>query len=152
LIVEALLILWFFRNLYLFKNDRPYFLSGAAFLVLWLLETILSSKLFNAYNSVCGILFSFVIVLMSISIMNEQLIKERASLTKNSVFIICVALVLYNTLTVFSETFYAYGLKLSLTFQKDVLFITSMENILSNVLYAFAIYFMPKKQSFTLQY
>ncbi len=152
ILAESLLMLWLFKNWRLFKNDNIYLFLGAIFVVLWVVETSFFTKLFDGYNSYFQIFYSFTLVLMSISVMNEQLMKERASLTKNSNFIICGAVVLYNTLALLTETFYAYGLELSLSFQSDVLFITTLVNVINNLLYALAIKWMPRKKAFTLEY
>lgn len=152
LLAQSLLFLWLFKRWNLFNQKKIYFFLLTAFIVAWLRETIFFSKLTQAFNSYFLIFHSFIIVLMSISIINMLLMKERASLSRNPVFIICSALVLFFTLQVLTEAFWAYGVKLSPSFQNGLTLIVVFTNLFCNFIYTLAIVWMPKKQPFTLQY
>ena len=71
---------------------------------------------------------------------------------KNSSFIICCGFIVMLTYTLLTEMFYAYGLELSDAFTQNLNYIFIFMNLFSNVIYALAILWMPKRQAFTLQY
>jgi hypothetical protein len=152
LIVSALLLLWLLKNLDISKANPLYNLSAAVYVVLWLVETFFFTRLFDGFNSMFQVFYSFTLVLMSVHLINSEIMKERISLTRNAIFVICAGNVLYNTVSILTETFYVYGIKFSLSFQISVITISSLVNIVTNMMFAFAIWWMPKRQAFTLQY
>ncbi len=152
LLIQSLLILNLFRRWRLFKPEKTYYLFFVIFIIAWLGETVFISKLTNAFNSYFLIFHSFVIVLMSISTINMLLMKERALLVKNSIFLNCGAFVIFFTLSVLTETFWAYGLKLSPSFTNGINHIIVIANTFCIFVYTLAIVWMPKKQPFTLQF
>lgn len=151
-LAESLLILWQFRRWRLFSSDKIYLGIFASFVFAFLLENILTSKIYLGFNSYFHIFYSFVLVLLSINMMNHVLLKERSVVFKNPVFITCCVFIIIFTYTVLVETFWAYGLKMSNDFTVKLLHIFVVINFLCNIIYTLAILWMPKRQAFTLQY
>ena len=153
ILLDAYILLWSFKKWNFFdRGKKMYYLLWSLFSVAWILETIFFSKLTVEYNSYFRIFYSFVIILMSINTINYLLIRERRPLLKNAMFIICCAFVLFNTITVLAEAFFASNLQLGESFRYNMEFIIIFTSLLCNMIYALAILWMPKKQAFILQY
>src|SRR6188508_854201 len=79
-LLDAFVLLWLFKKWNLFESKKLYhslqFLLG----ICWLLESIFLSKLIQDYNSYFRIVYSFLVILMSISTINSLLMRERKSL------------------------------------------------------------------------
>ena len=151
-LIEALLILWQFKRWHLFINEKGFQAIFASFVGAFLLENILVSKIYLGFNSYFHIYYSFIIVLLSINMINQVLMKERGSLLYNSTFIISSVFVVLFTYTLLVETFWAYGLKMSADFRISLNHIFYVINFLCNVIFTLAIVWMPKRQAFILQY
>ena len=78
LLIEALVLTWQFQRWGLFGyNHRIPFLMYSIFIVTWLLENLFISKFYLGFNSYFRIFFSFVIVIMSMGMLNEVIMKEK---------------------------------------------------------------------------
>lgn len=152
LLIESLLILWQFHRWRLFEKKKTYRILQATFLIAWILECLFLSKLYLGFNSYFQIFYSFVIVLMSVNMINHVLMRERGSLLKSPLFIVCSVFVILFTYAVVVETFWAYGLQMSTDFKVKLQHIFVVINFLCNTIYTLAILWMPKRQAFTLQY
>lgn len=153
LLLEAFLLLFLFKKWYLFNRSKKiFYILFIGYAITWTLETIFISKLVSAFDSYFRILYCFISVLMSISIINFLLMSERKLLLKNSIFLICCAFVLFYTLSVLTEVFFLYGLQLSNSFILYINRIVVFTNFFCNLIYALALLWMPKKLAFTLQY
>jgi hypothetical protein len=151
-LVESLLGVWLFYRWHLFHgNSRLYYALLLTFSLTWLLDMIFISG-FSHFNSFYRIFYSFVLILLSINMINRLLFQERISLLKNPVFLICSGFIIFYTLTVSTEAFFVYGLKLSSAFQGNINYILNGANLLCNLIYALAILWMPRRQAFSLQY
>lgn len=153
ILLDAFVLLWSFKKWGFFDGGKKlYYLLSALFGVVWISETIFITKLTIDYNSYFRILYSFVIILISINTVNYLIIRERKTLLKNSMFIICCALILFNTIHVLAEAFFAANLQLGYRFRYNMEFMIVVTSLLCNITYSLAILWMPKKQAFTLQY
>jgi hypothetical protein len=151
-LVESLLATWLFYRWRLF-DERPKFYHTLllTFSISWLLDIIFISG-FSHFNSYFRIFYSFILILMSINMINRMLFKERNNFLRNPIFLICSGFIIFYTLTVLTEAFFVYGLKLSLAFQANINNILMSANLFCNLIYALAILWMPRRQAFSLQY
>lgn len=149
---ESLLLLWFFKNLRIFKTRKYllYFLASV-FVVIWFTETFFSSQFGTRFTYYFDITYSFCVVLLSIRVINNLLFSET-DLLKNPTFLICIGLIIFFTYTIIQEMFWLYGLKSSKIFRQNVVSILMIVNFLCNLIYALAILWMRKRQVFTLQF
>lgn len=149
LITEACLILWFFRRLHLFTQNRKlYYIILIAFILSWLLENFYFSFL-NKFNSYFSIIYSFVVVLMSIHKINSLIITERKKLLRNPIFLIMVSFVIFFTYKALIEIFWVYGLNASREFRIDVYRILTYINLVVNIIFILAVLWMPRRREFT---
>ncbi|MCW3074977.1 MAG: hypothetical protein JWP69_2046 [Flaviaesturariibacter sp.] len=148
--VEALLIVWQFKNWRLFSKNFPYLIISLSFILLWLWESLLYSSIhqFLSYFRIC---YSFIVVLMAIQMVNKLIITEQKSLLKNSCFLICSGFIFYFTFKVLVEIFWLYGLTASKEFGNRIYEISIYINIFTNLIFALAILWMPRKREFMLQ-
>ena len=153
LLVDAYIFLWLFKKWNVFERSKRLYKSlWVLFSIVWTLETIFLSKLTLGFNSYFRILYCFIVVLMSIKTINYLLLRERRSLIKNSMFIISCTFVIFYTITVLAETFFASNLKLGDNFRINIDHIVIFASLICNLIYTLAILWMPKKQAFILQY
>jgi hypothetical protein len=145
LLVEALLIGWQFKNWGLFSFYKHTFKIYILLVISgWLLEMSFLSEL-HVINSGFRIVWSFLIVLMSIHVNNKLIYHHRGRLLKSPVFFIGTGLIFYFTFKIFIEAFLLYGLAVGPAFYKKLFVILAWINLFTNLLFAYAILCIPKK-------
>lgn len=170
-LAESLILLWLFWcwRLFDFRSKLP-FVLGSAFILFWIGEVFFYASImqFAAYFRV---FYSFVIVLLSITMVNRLITEERGNLLKNAAFIICIAFIIYFTYKVLVEIFYIYGVIVSVSnpeyqriklenpelykqmmegnkaFRIRVFDIMRFINLFCNLVYAVALLWVPRKNS-----
>lgn len=170
-LIESLLLLWQFSRWRLFDNNRylPQAL-GAAFVLFWVGEAFFFSSIVKV-AAYFRVFYSFVIVLLSISMVNQLITTERGNLLKNAAFIICMAFIIYFTYKCLIEIFYIYGvivstgnpeynqiklenpqlyeklIKENKSFRVKVFDIMRVINLFCNLVYVVALLWVPRKSS-----
>jgi hypothetical protein len=151
-LLESFLIVWQFRKWGLFERYKIIFRCLLVVLLLaWITENFIVSSI-RHFSSWFRIFYSFIIVLLSISLLNRLILREKGRLLKNPIALICLTFIVYYTYKVLVETFWVYGLNESSTFRSKVYFILNYINLFSNLIYALAILWMPTKHRFTMPY
>ena len=150
-LLEAFLITWQFRRWNLFRNNlKYYYLLQALFLIAWVAEDFIFLSL-HVFNSYFNIIHGFVTVLLSINIINLLITGGQVKLTTNPIFLICIAFILYFTFTILIEIFWRYGFNESRDFRGNIYFILDFINLISNLIFAVALIWMPTKQKYILR-
>lgn len=150
ILIEAWLIVWQFYNWGLLRRHRILFPGLLTLITLvWLTENFVMGNLLQ-FSSWFRIIYSFILVLLSISLLNQQIVIEKEMLLKNPVALICLAFIIYYTYKVLVETFWVYGLIESANFQTKVYLIMNYINLFANLIFALAVLWMPTKHRFTL--
>lgn len=150
-LVEAVLITRQFASWGLFgqRTTIPLLLQ-TCFIVLWIGDYLLRGEM-NVYLSYYIIGYSAVIVLLSIHMLNHVLFKEPGMLLKHPVFLICMAFIIYFTYTIITETFWVYGLNKTTSFRIHISELFSYVNLITNLIYAFSILWIPMKRQYILR-
>jgi hypothetical protein len=151
-LLESLVSLWIFNKWTLFSNKLAYLFFIFIFIAAWLAENVIVSKFYLGFNSYFHIFYEFIIVLMSVNMINVILLNERGRLWKNPMFLISACFVLFHTLGVLTEAFMAYGIKFNPNLARNVNRIVAILNTICYFIYTLAILWMPKRQAFSLQY
>ena len=151
-LADAFILLWVFRKWNLFESKKLFNSIATIFAICWTAETIFLSKFTGEFNSYFRILYCFIVILLSIGMINTLLLKANINPLKNSIFLICCTFVLLNTITVIGEAFFAYNLILGNEFRMYMEDLIIFINVLCSLFFALIILWMPKKQAFTLQY
>ena len=151
-LAEFGLFCWQFYNWGFFRESRRWWLVPVAIITgVWFWEFIIPYRL-GHFTSYFRVLYSFVLVLMSISTLNRQIVREKQHLFKNPIALICMGMIIYYTYKVLVESFWLYGLNQGKSFRNNVYLILALINLLTNLVFAFAVIWMPKKLRFTLPY
>lgn len=149
-LAESLLFTWQFKNWGLFQRSKYLFVGIlVSFSIFWYVESFFVPRI-TYITSYFRVFYSFVIILMSINIINELLIRERTNMLKSSAFLICTAFVIYYTYKVIVGVFWLYGLGGSRQFRISIVSILIYINLLTNLIYALAVLWMPTKHRFSL--
>lgn len=144
-LLEALLITWQFSKWGLFSQYRSVrHLIAIVFIITWLLENFFIGDI-TAINFYFRILYSFIIVLMSIHIYSGLILTYRANLLKSPVFLICTGFIVYFTYKILVEAFWIYGLNAGRQFRINVYLLLTWINLFVNLLYAAALLWIPGK-------
>ncbi len=149
-LAESLLIVWQFRNWGIFKNkDNLFYTVLAIFTAGWVTDHFILNHL-TTFTYHYRIAYSFVTVLFSVNMINTVIVRERKSLLKNPAFLICTAYVINFTYYVMYMTLYLYSSEINWDFLNKLTGIMPYANLLSNLLFALAVLWIPARQRFTL--
>lgn len=150
-LTEALLLTWQFLRWGLFRGaKRWYYFLQTAFVVLWMVENLIHS--FQAFNSYFIMVHSFLLAMMGISMMNRVILKETMSLWRQPVFLICIGQVIYQDYAALVEAFWTFGVNYTDAFRTRIYEIHSYINLFTNLLFAFAVLWVPMKLRYILQH
>lgn len=148
-LLAGFLITYQFKRWQLFKSvTNLYFFILLLLLFTWLIDTFIwgSIKIFASHYIV---IYSFIIVLMSINMINQVMVTAKQSILKNLVFIVCAGFILFFTNAVIMESAYIYSLKFSSQIQAIIFRVMSLILLFTNLLYTVAFLWMPRKRRFS---
>ena len=149
---EAVLICWQFKKWDLFYRVEWLFVAlVSSFVCFWVVECFFWG-MFHSTASYFRFYYYAAIVIMSINILNKQMITESKNIFKNSVFLICLAFIVYYIFEAIIVIFWLYGYGKSTNFLMKLILVTLYLNFVANLVYALAVLWMPKKKRFSLQY
>ena len=148
---ESIFLVWFFHRLGIFNNHKNlfYVLTGL-FVITWFVDFFFR-KSFSNFTFYFDMAYALIIVLLSIRAVNDLLFVEK-DLLRNPTFLICIGLIIFFTYQIIQRMFGLYGLKDSLDFRRNVQRILTIINCLTNLIYAFAVLWMRKRQPFKFQF
>lgn len=149
-LLEGILWMWQFRRWEGFKKRKwEHHLLLAILIATWAFENIVLGKLFT-FSSAYAILYSFLLVFLSINQVNRQIVEEKSNLLTNSKFLICTGTIIFYTYRIFVESFYVFDLQESNAFLSNVFSILAFVNLFVNLLFALATLWIPTRQRFSL--
>ena len=150
ILFEALLVCWQFEKWGLFDKSRKLFYAILVFVAAaWIIENFIFFSI-HYFSSYAYIANSFILVLLSISQVNELISRERRSILKNPIFLICITFIAYYTCAILVEAFILYGLNEDVHFISSIFYIFLGINVIANINFTIAILWIPTKQRFTL--
>lgn len=147
-LTESLLITWLFFKLGLFQRQKFLFPLFLFLLIsIWSAEALYIRSLHVRYIYF-RISYSFLIAMMSVNMINRQLLTEKENILKNPIFLISVAFVLYYTYKIILLSFQIYGVS-QIPLVVAILGIDSYLNLLSIIIFTLAVLWMPTKHRFS---
>lgn len=151
-ILEALMITLLFKNWRLFQHNR-FLYYGLIFLFIgfWLIEAFIIKNITQSMTYF-RIFYPFCIVIMTIYTISNILSQRMDMLGKNSTFLICLGFILYFTFTVFVGIFQLWGINATKEFRYALVMIPVYLNVITNLIYALAVLWMPSKLRFTMPF
>ncbi len=151
LLISAIVLLFQFNNWYTFKYKKKsvYFIT-LILLSIWFYEFFLITQIWK-FSSYFRIISAFIIVLLSLRTISLLINSNQLTLIMNSTFIICIALILFYTVKILLEIFFIYALPINNFLGNSFYRLIFNILILTNIMYALAIIFMPLKPKYILQ-
>lgn len=151
-LIEFMLLLWLFARWNNSSHKPKFFLTVVCFgICVWVLDNVVLYSL-QTENSVFRIVYSLILVYLSIEELNRLLYSREKNIIFNSKFIICIAFLVYYSYKATFEIFFMVQVGWSNDFYKRLFTIFIFVNLFSNILYALAVICIPKKQKFILPY
>lgn len=144
---EAFLIVWQFAEWRLFSKRRTGWVIAFSFVAVWVCEVLLFKGI-QQFSSYYHIFACFVCVLLSIQYINRLIFSNSRLSLKNPEFLICSGFIFFNTLMVLVEVFWIYGLDVDFNFSARVYEIITYVNLLTNLIFAIAALWIPRKQTY----
>lgn len=152
-IIDFCLFTWLFHNWQLFNRNRSIFLAilGAG-IVAWGLITFVVNNIYTP-NFYWRILYSFVLIAFSVNTFNKAVVTDRGNIFRNPKFWICLGVIIFFTFFILvCVVNLSLFRQISKSFRGNLQEINVYSNILANLLYAFAIIWIPRKQNFTMPF
>ena len=151
-LLEALLLLWQLRIWGgLGRLQRLFPTMLASVILIWIVENFILSTIYRT-DSYFRLYYAVFIVILATHVNNRLIIAERGRLLHNPVFLACSGLIIYFTFKMLVEICWLYGLEFSDGYLVNVYSILIWINLIANLIYSFAILWMPAKQRFMLPY
>ncbi len=151
MLLESILILFQFKNFGLLKRRNHIFLFiTGAYTIIWFVQNFIISSIFYL-NVFFTIIYSVVTIILSLECINN-LIGTSGKIVKNATFLLCVAFIFYFTVDVLTFAFWWYGLDINDSFLLRVDVIVVYVNLFTNIIYALAVLWMPKKIPYLLPF
>jgi len=147
---ESLLYLCLFKNWGAFNKKNIFFYSLFIFLFcLWIYDNLIWHSL-ATINSFFRIVYSFILIFLSIGQLNKLIVTVKKNLLYNATFLICCGIIIYFSYKATIEVFFFIRLKASDQFYTNILVILIFVNLFVNLIFAWAVLWIPKKQKSTL--
>ncbi len=151
-IVDFCLFFLLFSNWKLFGYNKkiPVTILLAAF-VLWALTTFLITGGVFHSNYYFPVIYSFALVLFSVTAINKFIVNERANIFRNARFWICLGIIIFYTFFIVTNATWAtiFHFRTSKGFNRSLHEINVFSNLLVNIMYAIAVLWIPRKKDFT---
>ncbi len=151
-LIEFIILLWLF---YLWNQQNFsilfYRITGTAGVLIWIVENLIFHSI-ATFDSLFRVLYSFMIVYLSIEQLNLLILQRINKFYLNAQFIICSTFLLYFTYRALCEVFFFVDIQMSIAFYTRLYIILLIIILFSNLLYAIAAICIPTKQKFILPY
>lgn len=151
ILIEALLLVWQFRLWGSFeRRPRTYPILLTGFVLFWIVDNFFIAGIHNT-SSYSRIGFSLTLVILGIDQINRMIVRERKSFLTNAKFLICIAIIIFFSYKIAIEAFFLYAISQESTsaFVRNIFTIQKYVNLLANLIYAYAVLWIPRKKNFT---
>jgi hypothetical protein len=119
------------------------------FILLWVFDHfIMPGNNIHYPSKLFRLSYSFVLCILSIQHINTLLIQERGLLVKNSSFLICLGILIFFIPYIITEGIFLFLGKTSPSFLDSVYNMRRITIILMNLIYIFAVIWIPQKKRF----
>jgi hypothetical protein len=147
-LAESLLICWQFKKWKLFsRKESLFYIIVSLLIACWLFENFYLSSIF-LFDSYFNITYGLVICFMSMRLINQMVLVDKTNLQSNPIFLICFCFSVFYMYSSLIEIFWIWGLGGSKSFRLNIYRIFSYINLFSNLTYAIAMLWIPRKRKF----
>ncbi len=143
-LLECIVLVVQFHRWGFLKEKKNFFLLLSILFACWTVENFIISDISNI-NRIFLIAYSFMLVILSIREINRAMILGTLSLYDNARFIICIGIIIYFTFSIITQTFNYFGYDFSKNFINAVFAISVYANLITNIIYAFGMYYIPEE-------
>jgi hypothetical protein len=150
-LIESLLLLWVFQSWKLYSNRTFLFLALSAVAV-WVADNLILHKIGARFNSINRVYYCLITVMLCVNQLNKVILQEADHILMNSKFIICSCMMVFFTYSAIIEAFYTIDFQFTKNFYDSIILILNCLGILTNLGYAFALLWVPKRQTFILHF
>lgn len=151
-IIDFCLFAWLFHNWGLFNYKKKHFTTLiVSFCIAWFLITFFLTG-FTKINNPFLLLYSFALIIFSVTTFNKIVVQERVNIFTNAKFWICIGIIIfYSFFIVTRATDLSAGMLLHISqpFLRSLQEINNYSNVLVNLLYAVAVIWIPRKKNIT---
>ena len=145
---EFLLLLWQFRDWGVFrKTPDLYRLLLYGMPLAWVVDTLIIHSI-SEFNSLYRVLYSLVLVVMSINYLNTLFFEETRNILRNPRVLIILAWMIYFSFKVLTEIYFLFQFAKLKELFHWVLVGLDIVNLLANFTFAVAMLWVPKKDNF----
>lgn len=145
-LLEAILILHLYRELVVpEKKNKLFYLLLVSYVVFWVIDNFWISKI-TRISSYFRIYYSFTIVLLNVSLVNQYLFSEEGISFRSPSFLISFCFIVFFTYKILVEAFWIYGLNNSEAFRNSVYTLLLYLNLIMNLVFAVVVLWIPKKE------
>lgn len=149
-LLESLLYLLLFKNWGAFYKKNILFNFLFVFLFsLWTYDNLIWHSI-TITNSMFRIISSFILIFLSIGQLNKLIVTAKKPLLYNAIFLICCGVITYFSYKAIIEVFFFIQLPASDQFYTNIFIILIFVNFIVNLIFAWAVLWIPKKQKSTL--
>jgi hypothetical protein len=148
-LLESILILWYLKNTGLFHKSRLIMpiLTGF-FIITWITENQLNHTI-SKQDIYFRIIYSFVLVILSINAVNKIIVTNRKNILRNADFLLCIGFIIYFAYKALVQAFAIYGFKsANMNFLSGIYDLMNYVNFCINLVYALAVLWMPKRLAY----
>jgi hypothetical protein len=148
-LIESVLFVWLFSN-WGAMQKRKWFIPTILILLIcfWLYNSFILYKI-TEYSPIFRIFSSFILIFLSIDQINKLIVQEMGNILHNPKFLVCIGVIIFHTYRAIMEIFFL-KLGTSDNFVGHVFLILDYVNLLVNLIFAFAVLWIPTRQKFTL--
>jgi len=147
-LLEAILLSWYFRRAGMLKM-RSFYLIVGILLLFWTAEDFIFKPITES-SPYFRIGASMLIVVLSIELINREFSIARSFLLKNADFLLCCCFIIYFAYRALIQAFIIYGVTRDIHFLQKIYIILYYVNLGVNLMYSIAIVCMPRKLRFIL--
>lgn len=146
--IECMLFLRLFHSWGFFRNRRWHLPALVIILTtIWIFDNLVWNRI-SQFNSLFRICYSFCLIFLSIEQINVLLVSIGFPLIRQPKFLICTGIIIFYSYKAIMEVFYLLKLQLNEQFYDNVFLILSLVNLFVNLVYALALLWVPKKQTY----
>lgn len=147
-LAECMLIIYQFYIWRKNKLARKWIIAiGVLFILVWVVENIIAGTI-NNFVPVFRISYAFLLVIISINEINYLITHENRGLLTNARFLICLAFIIFFLYQILFEAAFRISINQSSVVTNKIFEMQIYINLLVNVIYGVAIWFIPRKGIF----
>lgn len=151
ILIESVCFMILFSKWGLIRNRMLFAFLIIAIVALWLFDNVIASNIKTFYGSF-NVCFALLVTFFSLNCIAKRIAYYTGNIFTDGRFLAGVGLLSYHGIKAITDSFFIVDMHLSQQLARDILYISSTVNIISNFLFTAAILCFNRNQKFTLEY